>query len=389
MRKILFSTLAMVSSIGMSAQTQHNEAPPADTHSVTTNSFWDNWFVQGGIQWSAFYSDEEFGTGLTKSPFKSFRSNPQVSVAVGKWFTPGIGLRTKVSGIWGKSVTDDDDKGNGMKFWNAQEQIMFNISNMITGYNPHRFYSFIPFVGAGLARNCSENIYAMGLSAGLINQMRISNRVAMNVELGWNIMESKFDGTKSKVGKSMYKNFDNNLYAEVGVTFNIGRTRWKKSPDMNAVAALHKSQLDALNAVLAERNAENERLGRELAEARSVKQPEEKCHIVNKVKASPLSIFFAIGSSEIADNENIVNLKSLADFSKNNNARLMVTGYADNGTGTDEFNARLSEQRASAVADRLAEMGVRRSNIKVVANGGVDTLTPHSYNRRVIVEIAD
>ena len=387
MRKVFITVLTIVSSISMSAQTQHDVAPPTEKNSVSTNSFWDNWFVQGGIQWSAFYSDQEFGRSFNKNPFKSFRSNPQVSVAVGKWFTPGIGLRTKVSGIWGRAVTDD--KGKGMKFWNAQEQVMFNLSNMITGYNPHRTYSFIPFAGAGLARNCSENIYAIGLSAGILNQIRLGNRLSLNVEMGWNITEGKFDGTKSKSGKSMYKNFDNNLYAEVGVTFSLGKSRWKKSPDMKSVAALHQSQLDALNARLSEQQTENERLGRELADARSSIQSEKECLVVNKVTASPLSIFFGIGETEVNSNESLINLSALAKLSVKNNSSLIIRGYADKGTGSDELNRKLSEQRASAVADILVEMGVKRSNIKVVASGGVDTLSPESYNRRVIIEIAD
>jgi hypothetical protein len=41
---------------------------------------------------------------LATSPFKDFRSNAGAAVAIGKWFTPGLGLRTKVQGIWGKRV---------------------------------------------------------------------------------------------------------------------------------------------------------------------------------------------------------------------------------------------------------------------------------------------
>ena len=388
MKRILFTVLVMVSSVVMSAQTNHSEAPPTDDKSVSTNSFWDNWFVQGGVQWSAFYSDEEFGSGFTKNPFKSFRSNPQISLAFGKWFTPGIGLRTKVSGIWGKAVTDSDNKGNGMKFWNAQEQVMFNVSNMIAGYNPHRIYSFILFAGAGIARNCSENIYAIGLSAGFMNQFRLSNRTALNLELGWNIAESKLDGTKSPTGKHLHKNFDNIFYAEVGVTVNIGKNRWKKTPDVNAMKAMYQSDIDALNERIRVKNEENERIRQELTAARNVK-PEKECHIIEKVSTSPLSIFFGIGEYEISDEKTIVNLQSVADLARKNNARVLITGYADNSTGSEEINNTLSENRANVVAEKLIEMGVKSGNITIIANGGVDTLSPESHNRRVTIELTD
>lgn len=79
----------------------------ANKSSVATNSFWNNWFVQGGVDWNVWYSDQEHGQNLTRNPFKSFRGVPGIAVAVGKWFTPGLGLRVKGQGIWGRRVDDD------------------------------------------------------------------------------------------------------------------------------------------------------------------------------------------------------------------------------------------------------------------------------------------
>ena len=74
-------------------------------------------------------------------------------------------------------------------------------------------------------------------------------------------------------------------------------------------------------------------------------------------------------------------------MAKQNNAQLKVTGFADSKTGSAEYNQRLSQQRAEAVADALVQMGVERGQIEVVAAGGVDTLNPFDYNRRAVVEI--
>ena len=100
MKKLLI-VLAFAS---VSLCTFAQDADPTLKHSVATNSFWSNWFIQVGGEWNAWYSGQEHGSGLSHSPLKGFRSNPGVAVAVGKWFTPGIGLRTKVQGIWGKQV---------------------------------------------------------------------------------------------------------------------------------------------------------------------------------------------------------------------------------------------------------------------------------------------
>ena len=182
MKKLLI-VLAFAS---VSLCTFAQDADPTLKHSVATNSFWSNWFIQVGGEWNAWYSGQEHGSGLSHSPLKGFRSNPGVAVAVGKWFTPGIGLRTKVQGIWGKQVNHTPARQDvGNKYWVAQEQVLFNLSNLIYGYNPERVWNFVPFLGGGFGRSMSYNSYALGLSAGLLNQFYVSKKVAVNVELGW------------------------------------------------------------------------------------------------------------------------------------------------------------------------------------------------------------
>jgi outer membrane protein OmpA-like peptidoglycan-associated protein len=80
-------------------------------------------------------------------------------------------------------------------------------------------------------------------------------------------------------------------------------------------------------------------------------------------------------------------VKELAEIAKANGSKLVVTGYADSKTGSAGFNQTLSQKRAEVVADELVKLGVNRDNIEVVAAGGVDTLSPISYNRRATVAI--
>ena len=93
---------------GLSLTATAQDETPMERHSVSTNSFWGNWFLQANLAGSAFYSNTEAGLGYAKSPLKGFRNNLGLSVALGKWFTPGIGLRTKLTGIWGRSVISTD-----------------------------------------------------------------------------------------------------------------------------------------------------------------------------------------------------------------------------------------------------------------------------------------
>ena len=369
---------------GFSMSSMAQEADPTLKYSVATNSFWSNWFIQVGVDWNAWYSNEEHGLGLARSPFKDFRSNPGASIAIGKWFTPGIGLRTKLSGIWGKAVTDDNNDGNCNKYWTLNEHVLFNLSNMLCGYNPNRVWNFIPFAGAGLTRSMSYNTYAMNYSIGILNTFRVSKHVGINLELGWDRIEEDGDGIAVGNGDRGWESHDNKLYAEVGLTFNLGKASWDKTPDVDAIKALSQAQIDALNAQLNDANAENARLKKLLAEKK-----DEAPKAVKEFVGTPASVFFNINRYKIASKKDLVNVKGIADYAKENDANLLVTGYADSATGKPAYNQKLSEKRANAVADELVKMGVSRDKITTEAKGGVNDLSPISFNRRATVQVKD
>ena len=380
MKKLLI-VLAMCG-LTMGAKAQETTTDPVLKYSVATNSFWSNWFIQVGADWNAYYSNEEHGQGLSHSPFKGFRAMPGFSVAVGKWFTPGLGLRTKFQGLWGRQVYDDVK--HTRHIWTLNENVLFNLSNMLYGYNPDRVWNFVPFLGGGINRNCSDNNYAMNLSFGILNTFRVSNKVGINFELGWNYAEEDFDGISAGKGSRVWESKDNRLYAEVGLTFNLGKATWEKTPDVDAIKALSQSQIDALNAQLNDANSENARLKNLLAE----KKNEAPASVKNYSNA-PMSVFFNINKAKVASRKDLVNVKGLADYAKENNVNLVVTGYADSATGSAAYNQKLSERRAETVANELVKMGVSRDQITTEGKGGVKDLSPVSYNRRATVKIAD
>ena len=153
---------------------------------------------------------------------------------------------------------------------------------------------------------------------------------------------------------------------------------------------LSKGEVDRLNAMIAERDAENARLKEELANKpepkTEVKVVEKEVKVVDVVTA-PASVFFASGKSTIASKKDLEDVKVLAQIARDSNKKIVVTGYADSQTGDAELNQRLSQQRAETVANQLVAMGVSRDNIEIVAAGGVDELNPYNYNRRVTVVV--
>ena len=384
--KKLFFLLAFA---GLATFANAQTSVPVEKYSVSTNSFWSNWFITAGGDYTVFYSDQQHGLGLNNNPLKDFRRSWGFGVGVGKWFTPGIGLRTKFNGINGKSVVSElCHENKGMKnYWNLNEQVLFNLSNLFCGYSDTRVWNFIPYVGGGVVRNMTADIYGLDWQAGVMNTWRLGKKLDLFLDLSWTMAEPKVDGVNVRGNDPAlkYKNYDGIATAEVGLKFNLGKATWAKTPDVDALMAMNKEQLDALNASLRDAQNENARLKALLAQK---KDPAPAQTIIKKELATTKqSVFFNIGKYRIASRKDLVNVKEVADYAKANGNKIVVTGYADSKTGTPAFNQTLSQRRAETVANELVKMGISRDNIEVKAAGGVNDLSPISYNRRATVEI--
>ena len=383
--KKLFFVLAFAG-VASFASAQTTDVPQ-QKYSVATNSFWSNWFITVGGNYNVFYSDQEIGAGLAKSPFKDFRRDWGFGVSLGKWFTPGLGLRTKFQGVWGKSVVSENCAMNkiGMKnYWTLNEQVMFNLSNLLCGYNESRVWNFIPYIGAGVVRNCTSDIYAMDLNVGIMNTWRLGKHLDLFLDVALMGAEGKTDAVMGSQDHVFLKNQDKVVSAEVGLKFNLGKATWAKTPDVDALMAMNKEQMDALNASLRDAQNENARLKSLLAQK---KDTPAQTVVKKELATTKQSVFFNINSSKVASRKDLVNVKEVAEYAKANGSKIVVTGYADSKTGKAAYNQKLSQRRADTVVNELVKMGVSRDNIETKAAGGVNDLSPISYNRRATVEL--
>lgn len=360
---------------------------PTDKYKVETNRFFDNWFISFGGGAQVIFDDYANDLKAKK------RFSPTFNVAIGKWFTPGLGLRLQLSGIQAKSAARSvntpyihgSEQAGGyynqkFNYLNLHGDILFNVSGMIAGYNPDRVYDFIPYTGFGYNRVLDKpHTRALAVNFGIINRFRISKAWDINLELSGMVTEDRFDG------KVQGKAADMTLGASLGFAYNFPQRGFQHVPDVNAIMALTASQMDAINAALAEQMAQNQQLKKKLANQQPIEVVNEKI-VVKEVPAAPQSVFFEIGSSVLPANSE-VNLQSIAQMMKDNpNMTLSLTGYADSDTGSAAWNKQLSENRANAVADALVKLGINKDRLVVMGKGGVNALTPPSFNRRVIIE---
>ena len=362
-----------------------------DKYQVITNPFWSNWFFSIGGGAEATFGDNDKAGSFGK------RISPTLNVSVGKWFTPGLGLRLQYSGLQARGFTYDAGadyvKGTQLKdgyykqrfdYMNLHGDVMFNLNALFGGYNQHRVYEIIPYVGAGFTHNYSKpHREALSVNAGIINKFRISNAIDINLELSAMGVEDKFDG---EVGGD--HGYDGVLSATVGLTYRFPARGFRR-PMPQLISQI---ELAAMQDKLAMMGAQNAQLKNALvqAETQPVAEVTETEVIVPDPDIAPRTVFFTIGSAELSPRE-IMNLSYLAEQMKQfPNATYTVNGYADSATGTPAFNKELSLKRAQAVKNALVKnYGIAADRLNIEAGGGVDKFGQPILNRVVLVKSAN
>ena len=339
---------------------------PVSKYSVQTNGFWDNWFVSlnAGAQFSCLYPKEnqDFKDRITFSGL----------AYVGKWFTPGMGMRLAYNGYNFQGYNEKLD------YMNLHLDAMMDVTNVVMGYDAGRLYNMVPYVGMGTVRVFDHNSYAFAFNAGILNTFRLNDSWKVNLELGALFADRDMDGVSGTK-----RAFDELFSVTAGITYNIGGDTWNNSPDITALVMMNAAEIASLNEALMQEQANNRVLRNQLSQ-----KPREiiKEKTVNSCMFAPQSVFFALNSYRIMSNKELVNLKALAEMAKQGGVKLHIVGYADSATGDAAYNQELSLHRAQAVADELVKLGVDRANLVVEGKGGVSMLNPVSYNRRVIIE---
>lgn len=274
-------------------------------------------------------------------------------------------------------------------YFAVNEQVLFNLSNLFFGYNPNRIWNVTVYPGAGIMHNMSRGITAIDLQLGIESSWKITDRLGAYADVNVIAGESKIDNVEDRSfdNHAFFQNYDKIVSLEVGLKYNIGKVGWEKTPDVDAIMALNAEQLAALNASLKSSQDENDRLKALLAAKKDAPAPATNTVVKKEFVSTKTSVYFNINQTRFASKKDLVDVKELAEYAKNNGAKLVVTGYADSATGSSAYNKKLSENRAKAVADQLVKYGVSRDNIIINGAGGVNTLSPAYYNRRATVEI--
>ena len=357
-------------------------------HRVETNSFWSNWFVSLGAGGQVYFGDHDRQASFGE------RISPALDIAVGKWFSPEIGVRLMYNGLSARGATQDvnglqgphstgdaisgkpwDDywlRKQKFNYFNFQIDAMFNFSNLICGYNENRVYNCSPYVGLGVMRVSDEPKKAsVAGHFGVMNSFRLNSAWDLNLDLRGTLVEDGLDGeSDGRGGEGM-------LSVTVGVTYKFKPRGWNRGKTI-VRKIYNNAEINAMqekmNRMQEEMNRMNEEKAR-LKEAVAQNDKKKTQTIVKQIISSNL-IVFPIGKTTLS-NQARVNLGMMSEVIKLGDASAVytITGYADAGTGSKEVNERLSKARAEAVYDCLVnEFGVKESQLKIDYKGGVDNM---------------
>lgn len=346
---------------------------------VSLNKFWDNWFISagGGIQ---TFVGENYKTTLGHDMTNTDFWTPAVNLSIGKWFTPVIGLRVQGYG-WSlyntaRSKAENDDKK--LQFIGGHGDIMFNLNNLFGTYNPNRFFTVTPWLGAGYVQTLSNDYYSrarnLTVNGGVLFGFRLSSAIDLNLEVQGFMVGDDFNGATGGVS------YDGVAAATLGLTYKF------KKRDFEVCQPMDQELINRLNGEINTlRNDLNACLAKTCPPCPACPKQET---VVQKADcpAAVGVVKFALGSSVITNDQQI-NVYNAADYLKNNpSVNLKVVGYADKKTGSASINMKLSEQRAKAVTKMLVnKYGIPENRIETSWDG--DKVQPYSTNEwnRVVI----
>ena len=368
--KTLFTVaLASLSTAAMAQATYTDK--DGNEYTFKKHAFLD---LQGGAQYTL--GEAKFGDLIS----------PNVQLGIGYQFSPVFGMRLQANGWqskggWnGYKATKDGAPYTAdykFKYVAPGLDFMFNLSNLFCGWNPNRVFNVAAFVGGGanfawgndevneIAANIKDQhnylleylwdgtkVRPFG-RAGIDLEFKVSKSVSIMLEGNANITTDKYNSKKAG-------NADWYFNALAGLRINLGKSHTKTEPVKEAPVPVQ-----------------------EYVKPEPKPQPkvEEK-----KVEEIRRDVFFVINSNKIASNEES-KIKEVVDFlNANPDAKVVVTGYADAGTGNDRINDAISAKRAAAVVKALKEKyGIEESRITEDSKGA--RVQPFSENDKNRVSI--
>ena len=235
-KKIVFAIILAWTTIGAQAQVFE---PGEEPRTVRTEGFWENWFVQMGLDMTL---QNPYGYDFSKvfPNGKSFG----LDLAVGKWFTHQVGVRGKFN--WeNKLPLLENGHANWLApFYQPGENrrkggyiavygdALLNLHNLFGEYRPGRTWntSLYPRIGINYNFGVSKGSLLAGI--GLLNTYRINDRWSVYGDIAYIMTGSGFVGKESKADTGTGSNSNGYLTFGIGAQVELGKIKALKNAKM-------------------------------------------------------------------------------------------------------------------------------------------------------------
>ena len=382
MKKLILSALMLTATMAGYAQ---DNAAQNEQQGTTEFVFEPHWFFQAQIGGQYTIGECDFGKLLS----------PNVQIGIGRQFTPVVGARLALKAWQGKMGYEKSiktpEESYKFTYFNPSLDVMFNLSN-IGSFNPNRAVDFGLLAGIGLnirskmdegkydalnsylqssAYNPNGNYVPLyenkgatllNGKAGAFLDFRLSDAIKLGFEATYNLTSSKYnlknEGGKDGSGTDSYVNLVVGIKVALGKTYS---TRFIPAP---------KPQIEYVEKIV-----------------EKIVEVEKPAPVVEPLRRD---IFFEINKTIIRDSES-QKVKDIADYlNAHPTAKVMITGYADAGTGNDKINDRLAKGRADVVVKALKEQyGIAESRISFDSKGSRVQPFADNDSNRVSICIAE
>ena len=364
MKKAILSCLMLMGVLSVSAQEQKG---------TTEYVFEPHWYIQlqGGAQYTT--GEADFGDMIS----------PTIQGAVGYQFSQNVGARLAINAWQSRTGWRDDLQGFRAQnfkytYFAPALDLTFNLSNIIAGFNPNRKVNFGAFIGVGAnyrmqsddAKNAKTymdgvvnkdeygwtpmfeddaKLFLLG-QAGLTVDFKLTEALSLGLEANANILSDKYNFKDAG-------NPDSYFNVLAGIKYNFGpsySTRFIPGPEPE-IRYVDKIVRDTV-------------------------WMEPAATAIEPIRRD---IFFEINKTIIRDSEK-QKVQDIADYMIAHPAsKVVITGYADAGTGNNRINDRLAAGRAAVVVKALKEQyGIAESRISYDSKGSrVQPFKENDLNR--------
>lgn len=211
----------------------------------TANELTSNWFANAAGGVSSFLGaplgcEDLFG-----------RICPVFHLSVGKWFNPTTGGRIAFQGFNLKNhLIEQQD------YYHLHADFLWNVTNLFRKDEQEEArWQFIPFAGTGIIQNNSTHQHPFTLNYGILNHLRLNDRLSLSLELGGLTTFDNFDGA----GKG--NRFSDHLFhLSAGINIKLGNKGWNSQQNRVNDLLTQNSHLSEINRLLEKENGQNSQI---------------------------------------------------------------------------------------------------------------------------------